>query len=104
MFDPSAEASTAVLAAEVAQSLARLAMQPLLGDNPRAVAGLLRLLAAFVGSAARPDAVATVLEHCEVQLQCLQVGVRLESTPAACWMNCHIWDAPASPHLLPRVR
>lgn len=69
-----AEAGTAVLAADVAQALAPLATQPLLGGNPRTVAGLLRLLAAFVGSAARADTVVTVLEHCEVQLQCLQVG------------------------------
>lgn len=81
------EASTAVLAAEVAQALARLAMQPLLGDNPRAVAGLLRLLAAFVASAARPEAVATVLEHCEVQFQCLQVALRGAPEDLPLWLQ-----------------
>lgn len=39
------------------------------------VTGLLRLLTEHVASSPRPDAGTTVLEHCQVQLQCLQVSL-----------------------------
>ena len=63
-----------MLAADVAQMLAPLAAQPLLGNNPSTVGGLLRLLAAFIESATLSDAVATVLQHCAEPIQGLQVA------------------------------
>ncbi len=39
------------------------------------VTGLLRLLTEHVASSPRPDAGTTVLEHCQVQLECLQVSL-----------------------------